>query len=339
MPRNKAAWRRTVFVVLIIASLALLTVSFRETDSGPVHAIQQAGAGVLTPLQSWGAKAAKPFQDGYQWIRTLWSAHEEAERLAAQLQELQGEAVKLREQAEENRRLKGLLDLKDKATFPEGTEFTVARVIGKSPTIWEAWIQVDKGFDDGVAVGQPVVGATPMASDSLSGKGLVGKVVSVTARSAQVQLIIDSGSSVAAKVQSSRAEGIVEGSISGKLTMDYVDRDMPVEPQLVVVTSGFGGIYPEAIPVGIVASVGEEDVNIYKEIEVQPFVDFRVLEEVMILAVPSQAIPTFPLPGSGSATSSTTTTSLADSGDPADWTPTSLWGPVVRSTTTTTSRR
>ncbi len=47
MPRNKVAWRRFVFVVLIIASLAVLTVSFRETESGPVHAIQQTTAGLL----------------------------------------------------------------------------------------------------------------------------------------------------------------------------------------------------------------------------------------------------------------------------------------------------
>src|SRR3990170_588860 len=134
MPRNKVVWRRLVFVVLIIASLALLTVSFRETDSGPVHAIQQAGVSMLSPLQTWGARAAKPFQDGYTWIRTLWSAHEEAERLAAELQQLQGEAAKLREQAEENERLRGLLEFQDKGTFPEGTEFVAARVIGKSPT-------------------------------------------------------------------------------------------------------------------------------------------------------------------------------------------------------------
>ena len=122
----------------------------------------------------------------------------------------------------------------------------------------------------------------------LSGKGLVGKVVWVTAHSAKVQLITDSESSVAAKIQGSRAEGIVEGSVSGQLTMDYVDRDIKVDPKLVVVTSGYGGVYPPDIPIGIVASVGEEDVNSYKEIEVQPFVDFRVLEEVMVLIVPEE---------------------------------------------------
>lgn len=286
MTRNEVVWRRLVFVFLIIASLAILTVSFRESESGPVHAVQQAGLSILTPLQSWGARAAEPFQDGYRWIRTLWSAHKEAERLAAELQALQGEAVKLKEQAEENQRLKSLLDLRDKGTFPEGTDFEVARVIGKSPTRWQAWVQIDKGSVDGIKVDQPVVGATPMAGESLAGKGLVGKVVSVTAHSAQVQLITDSESSVAAKIQETRAEGIVEGSVSGTLTMDFVDRDIAVELKRVVVTSGYGGIYPPAIPIGIVADVGEEDVNIYKEIEIQAFIDFRVLEEVMVLILP-----------------------------------------------------
>jgi rod shape-determining protein MreC len=287
MPRNQVAWRRLVFVVLIIASLAVLTVSFRETESGPVHAVQQGTAGLLAPLQSWGATIAKPFQDGYDWVTTLWSAHQDAERLSEQVQVLQGEVVRLQEQSEENQRLKSLLDFRDKGTFPAGTAFLLARVTGKSPTRWEAWVQIDKGSDDGIRVDQAVVGATPVAGESLAGKGLVGKVVEVTAHAAKVQLITDSESGVAAKIQGSRAEGIVQGSISGALTMDYVDRDISVDPKLVIVTSGFGGVYPADVPIGIVSNVGEEDVNPDKEIDVQAFVDFRVLEEVMVLLVPA----------------------------------------------------
>jgi rod shape-determining protein MreC len=305
MPRNKVAWRRLVFVVLIIACLALLTVSFRQTESGPVHSVRQAGVAILSPLQSWGAAAAKPFQDGYNWVRTLLSAHNDAERLQKELQELQGEAVKLREQAEENERLRALLDFQDKGTFPSGTEFQVARVVGKSPTRWEGWVEINLGSADGIAVDDVVVGATPNATDSLAGKGLVGKVVEVYSHTAKVQLITDAESSVAAKIQGSRAEGIVEGSISAKLIMDYVDRDLEVDPKLIVVTSGYGGVYPPDIPIGIVANVGEEDVNIYKEIEVESFVDFRVLEEVMVLTIPGDdsSVP--------SSASSTTTTTLS----------------------------
>ena len=284
MPRNKVAWRRLVFVALIIVALALLTVSFRETSSGPVHSIQQAGLSALSPLQSLGARAAKPFQDGYHWVTTLWSAHRDNEKLSADLQKLQGEAVQLQELDQENARLRGLLDFHDSTIFPMGTTFKVAAVVGKAPTLWESWVLIDKGSADGIALDEAVVGATPIAgSTSLSGKGLVGKVIEVTAHSAKVQLITDSESSVAATIEGPRAQGIVQGSASGKITMEYVDRDQNVDPKLVIVTSGFGGVYPKGIPVGIVASVGGEDVNIYKQIEVQAFVDFRVLEEVMVI--------------------------------------------------------
>lgn len=288
MPRNNVSWRRLVFVILIIASLALLTITFREADSGPVHTIQRAGAGILAPLQSWGAKVAKPFQDGYQWFKTLWSAHRRAERLEEELQILKGEAIKLEETVEEYKRLQGLLDLRDKGVYPDGTDFAVADVIAKSPSRWSSWVLIDKGTADGIRVGLPVVGATPMTGETLSGKGLVGKVTEVTSNTAKVLLIIDSSSSVSAKIQGNRAEGIIEGSVSGDLTMDYVERDVAVDPKLVIVTSGYGPIYPADIPIGIVASVGEEDVNIYKEIEVQAFVDFRVLEEVMVLILPEE---------------------------------------------------
>jgi rod shape-determining protein MreC len=309
MPRNKVAWRRFVFVVLIIASLAVLTVSFRETESGPVHAVQQGTAGLLAPLQSWGARIAEPFKDGYNWVTTLWSAHKDAERLAEQVQALQGEVVRLREQGDENQRLKSLLDLRDKGTFPAGTAFMVARVVGKSPTKWQNWIQIDKGSADGIRIDQAVVGATPLSGESLAGKGLVGKVIEVTAHAAKVQLITDSDSSAAAKIQGSRGEGIVEGSgsISGSLTMNYIDRDIVVEPKLVIVTSGFGGVYPADIPIGIVSNVGEQDVNMYKKIEVQPFVDFRVLEEVMVLLVP-EGVSTVPTTDTTGTTLTTTTT-------------------------------
>ena len=62
MPRNKVAWRRFVFVVLIIASLAVLTVSFRETESGPVHTVQQAAAG----LQATERAGEFPYQHQFR---------------------------------------------------------------------------------------------------------------------------------------------------------------------------------------------------------------------------------------------------------------------------------
>jgi rod shape-determining protein MreC len=328
MPRNKVAWRRGVFVFLIIASLALLTVSFRESQSGPVHTVRQGFADLLSPMQSWGAKIAEPFQDGYQWFKTIWSAHERAAELEKELQVLQGELVQLQEQAEENQRLKSLFDLRDKGTYPAGTDFKIAQVVGKSPTLWEAWVLIDKGSADGLRVGLPVVGASPTVGETLIGKGLVGRITEVTSHTSKVLLITDSESSVAGKIQGSRAEGIVRGSVDGALTMDYVERDLAIDPKLVVVTSGYGGIYPADIPIGIVSSVGEETINIYKEIEVQAFVDFRVLEEVMVLVI-DESMTTDTLPPDSTTTTSTSIPAPGSGGTTASSTPTN-------STTTTT---
>lgn len=338
MARNKVAWRRGVFVFLIIASLALLTVSFRESQSGPVHAVRQGFADMLSPLQSWGDKIAQPFQDGYEWFRTIWSAHERAAELEKELQGLQGELVQLQEQGEENQRLKSLLELRNdlgnNATFPTGTDFLVAQVIDKPQTLLESWVKIDKGSADGLRVGLPVVGATPMVGETLTGKGLVGKIIEVTAHTAKVLLITDAESSVTAKIQGSRAEGIVEGSVSGMLVMDFVDRDLAVEPKRVVLTSGYGLVYPADIPVGIVSSVGEETINIYKEIEVQAFVDFRVLEEVMVLMVPEGSLTS--TASTTSTVSTTSTTAAPNTTVPSGATTTT--GPSTTTTTTTTLR-
>jgi rod shape-determining protein MreC len=308
MSPDKSAWRRGVFVFLIVVSLALLTVSFRETEAGPVHAVRQAFASLLSPLQSVGAKVAEPFQDGYDWLRTLWTAKKKADALEVQKDTLEGMVVQLQDQKEENQRLKALLDLQT-VSYPEGIDFLVARIIAKSPTQWESWVLINRGTADGLKVGQPVVGATPRVGEALVGKGLVGKIVEADRHTAKVQLIIDSQSAVSAKILSSRAEGILHGSMEGKLTMDYVDRDIAVDPKLVVVTSGYGGVYPAGVPIGLVSSVGEETINIYKEIEVQPFVDFRVLEEVMVLLVviPNPLAPTTTtVTAAGDSTTSTT---------------------------------
>lgn len=289
MLRNPAVRRRIVFAVLTLVSLALLTVFFREPASGVLHSVQRGGLGFLSPVQSLATKAVDPFKNGYRWTKDLLAANSQNKTLTSEVESLRGEVLSLREAETENERLKQLLDFRDAGIFPKGATFVVARVIGRSPTRWQEWVEIDKGSDDGLALNQPVVGATVPTDKSLSGKGLVGKIVAIASHAAQVQLLIDPESSAAAMVQDSGAEGIVVWSDPGKLIMDFVARDQPVQAKQVVVTSGMGGIFPRGIPIGVVESVGEEDVNIYKQIEVQPFVDFRGLDEVMVITNPPPA--------------------------------------------------
>jgi rod shape-determining protein MreC len=283
MPRNEAARRRLVFAVLVVVSLALLTAFFREPTTGFLHSMQRGGLGVLSPVQSFTARAVEPFEDGYRWAKHLWVANSENREMSRELEELRGNLIALKEAQEENERLKELLDFQEADIFPAGSTFVVARVVGKSPTKWRAWVQIDKGRADGIEVNQPVVGATVPSDRSLSGKGLVGKVIKVAEHAAQIQLITDPESHVAAVVQGTRAEGILVAPKVGQLFMDFVERDQEVEVKRVVVTSSHSQLFPKGIPIGVVDSVGEVDVDVYKQIEVLPFVEFRSLEEVMVL--------------------------------------------------------
>lgn len=289
MPRNEAARRRLLFAVLVLVSLVLLTAFFREPASGYLHSIQRGGLGAVTPLQSLSTRAVEPFQDGYRWFKDTWAANERNKELTRELEELRGSVVALKEASEENERLKQLLDFRDAGIFPAGSTFVVARVVARSPTRWQAWVHLDKGSADGVQLNQPVVGATLAADKSLSGKGLVGKVIAVAPRAAIVQLITDPESYVAAVVQGTRAEGILVAPEAGQLGMDFVERDEEVQVNRIVITSSASGVFPKGVPIGVVESVGEVDVDVYKQIRVRPFVDFRRLEEVMVITNPPAA--------------------------------------------------
>lgn len=287
MPLQKEAGRRRlVLTALVMACLLLITLFLRESADGLLHSVQEGSLGRMSPLQSLATRAVQPFQTGWRYVTGLWSAYDENEELEAKVQELQGQVVQLQEISQQNSDLKELLDFKGADIFPAGSTFVVARVIGRSPTKWEEWIQIDRGTADGLALNQPVVGAVGAVGQTPAGKGLVGKIVALSAHSAQVQLITDSQSSVAADIQGGSAEGILEGTITGSLLMDMVERDALVEEGSIVVTSGMGGIFPRGIPIGVVVGVGEESVDYYKQIEVQPQLKLRSLSEVMVITNP-----------------------------------------------------
>jgi len=125
-----------------------------------------------------------------------------------------------------------------------------------------------------VAVYDPVV----------NGAGLVGRVTSVEANASQVTLITDQTSYVDAMVLPGGAEGIVAGSVTGDVTLQYVDKSEAVKVGQLVVTSGRNGsVFERGIPIGQVASVGQQEVELYQNIGMTPWVDFRKLDLVQVV--------------------------------------------------------
>ncbi|MBE0529110.1 MAG: rod shape-determining protein MreC, partial [Thermoleophilia bacterium] len=80
------------------------------------------------------------------------------------------------------------------------------------------------------------------------------------------------------------AQGIVSGSVTGDVTLDFVDKNEKVKVGQYVVTSGRNSsVFVRGIPIGRVQSVGAQEVELYQSIAIKPFVDFRKLDIVQVV--------------------------------------------------------
>ena len=274
MNRRRVLQRRLVAAVLVLLSLALLTLYFREADNGFVHKVQNGTLRVVAPLQEGSARAIQPLRDGWNWVADLFGAKSENERLQEEVETLRAAVAEELTTQAENDELRALLDMRRGRIFPKDVDFVPARVIARSTTVWYSTVTIDVGSDDGVAQFDAVV----------NGQGLVGRIESVKATTSQVQLLTDQQSYVDAMVVPGLAEGLVAGSVAGTVSLQYVAKSEEIKTGQFVVTSGRqGSIFVRGIPIGQVESVGSQEVELYQSVTVRPSVDFRKLDVVMVV--------------------------------------------------------
>jgi rod shape-determining protein MreC len=260
--------------ILLLLCVAMFTLYFRESDSGVVHGAQGAVLRVVAPLQNGTARATKPFRDAWNWTADLFSAKSENAKLKKELEQLRAGVANELATQDENAQLRSVVALKDTGIFPGTTRLVTARVVARSTTAWYSTVTIDAGSDDGIGLYNAVV----------NGAGLVGRVTRIEPGASQVTLITDQQSYVDAMVVPGGAQGIVAGSVTGDLTMQYVDRNERVKVGQYVVTSGrAGSVFVRGIPIGQVESVGLQEVELYQSISVRPFVDFRKLDIVQVV--------------------------------------------------------
>jgi rod shape-determining protein MreC len=277
--------RRAVVAVLAIVSLALVTVYFRESDGGVLHSFQSTGATVLRPFEVAAERVARPFRDAGGWFGGLLDAKSENKKLKKQVDDLRQEVILTQSALRENTQLKRLLAYLQGPTFPKDYRPIAARVIARAPSQFTQQIVISAGKNDGIAKHDAVVTAD----------GLVGEVTKVASRVAQVTLLTDPTSAVSALDIHSNAAGILQLDQSGStLILDRVTKDQVVDQGDVIVTSGFrsgdlSSLYPRGLPLGVVTSVSQSDTDIYKTIQIDPYVDLPNLEAVIVLAKKPEA--------------------------------------------------
>ncbi len=260
-----------LLVVLIVASLVMTSVYFREGDGGPLHAARRGVLFVTTPFAIVGNVIATPFNSVGGWFSGLTVSATELVTLRAQNDQMRKALAQQEEMRQENLRLLKLLKLPDK--FRIGS--IGARIIDRPTDSWEGTVLIDRGSSDGVKVGTPVVAA----------QGLLGQVVVTAAHSSKVRLVTDQSSGVAVLVQSTRATGIVHGSVEGNLSLDFVAMDAkhPLKVGDVLLTSGMGGAFPQGLVVGDVSKVTTDPAGLFPQVDVVSRVSIGAIEEVLVL--------------------------------------------------------
>jgi rod shape-determining protein MreC len=268
-----------VLGLLVLLALALITVSFREGDDGPLHDAQGAVASALQPLEIAVERVARPFRDAYAWTKDLFAAQSENERLRAENELLRQQVIANESALQENVRLKQLLDYREGPTFPADYDGVAAEVLIGPTSPFEQEIVVAAGSDDGVVKNAPVV----------TGEGFVGTVTLVTESAARVRLLTDEQSAVSAEDVRTGASGVVVHGQSGdSLVLDRVSKRENVNVGDEITTAGWrsgrlASLYPKGIPIGRVSYVGELNTDLWKQVLVDSDVDFDGLDSVFVL--------------------------------------------------------
>jgi rod shape-determining protein MreC len=190
--------------------------------------------------------------------------------LTSQVSRLQTEVIQLRQQIREAQALYALLDF---ARLRPDNVYIASAVIGRDPSPFLHYIIIDHGSDDGIQHGMPVV----------TEQGLVGRVDSVIAGAAKVQLITDPASAINVRLQSTQKEAMVVGSITGDLSLEMVSQDISIPVGELVLTSGFGGNYPGDILIGQVTSIRKYETELFQTAAIQPAFDFSTLKAVLVI--------------------------------------------------------
>lgn len=271
--------------MLILAGLLAADLNFNSL--GRTRALLNT---LATPV-FWVADIPREVDDWLeQHLRSRSALIRDAERLRRENLLLQGRAQQMASLQAENLRLRALLG----STALVRNDVQVAELIGVSPDPMRHLLVINKGAQDGVYIGQPLIDA----------EGLLGQVVEVAEYTARVLLITDPTHSTPVQINRNGVRAIAEGNGSlDALEVHHIPVTTDIEPGDLLVSSGLGGRFPVGYPVGVVIQVDRDPGQPFARILARPSAALDRSRHVLLVFV-------------GAETESTRETSADRSADP-----------------------
>ncbi len=254
---------------LAVLALALDAWQYSAQQKGGRSAFDAAVCTLGRPLQTALLRVTQRTEDTWRMLAEADRLAEENARLAKAVAALETRLTYLREGQRRAERERSLCWAYPRA----GKDRPLAHLIAIGSGGWCSYFTVDRGSADGVRVGDVAV-----AHD-----GVVGQVYALAAHTARVLPLTDPASGIAVRVERSRDTGVLKGLGDWQCEVRYLEPDADLRPGDQVVTSGTGDIFPKGLPVGMVTDVRADAYTPGKVAAVQPAVELRKVEEVLIL--------------------------------------------------------
>lgn len=273
----------TRYLLLILTGLCVLVmfVSFTlNLSGGPLNTV--AGY-VFTPMQKGINSVGTWFISRADELKSLKAVMKENEELQAKVDELTTELNTIKLEQYELDNLRELMQLNQK--YPSYDK-VAARIIGSDTSNWFNTFVIDKGTKDGIEKDMNVI----------AGSGLVGIVIDVGPDYAKVRSIIDDASNVSGMTLSTTDRCIVNGNLESMNENQVIEfSNLNCEENAIgtgeqLVTSNISDKYLEGILIGYVSSIERDSNNLTYSGTVTPAVDFKHLQEVLVILDKKQAI-------------------------------------------------
>lgn len=235
-------------------------------------------------LAAWPGEAAQNARIAFSQRRQLI---DENERLREALLLAQARLNRMNAVAEQNARLKQLLDTRRML----GMDVQLARLIDVDLGAARNRVMIDAGAKEGVHAGQVVIDA----------HGVMGQIVEVLPHSAVVLLITDANHSIPVVDERSGLRGLARGSgAPDKLIVSDIPLSADVKVGDRIATSGLGGRFPAGFPVGTITAIGPDPTGMFAQASAQPAAALARSGEVLLLRdLPEQVGPPAPAPPVG----------------------------------------
>jgi len=255
--------------MLVLAVISLLLIftdyKFREMD-----VLRSGLTTLVSPIQYVVDVPPRMME----WLnRTTADYHvllEENEELRGQSLVLQRKLQKMTALTAENIRLRELLNSVEKVD----EVVTLAQVIGVDPDPFSHELVVNKGSNEGVRVGQPLLDAS----------GVMGQVISNSRFSSRVLLLTDSRHAIPVQINRNGVRAIAVGTgLTGELQLLHLPDTADIIEGDLLISSGLGGRFPYGYPVATVGEVRHDPGQPFANVKVHPNAQLTRSRQVLLL--------------------------------------------------------